>query len=189
VHILARVRATVARYPWLYWSAVATLAAVVAVGVVHSMASVDAARRSWGSQRAVWTSSGELAPGQPIAAERRQVPTAVVPDDAVETSPVGAIATQHLAAGEIVTKADVTFAGPAGLIPDGWVAFTVPDVAAHFSVGDHVDVYTTDRLISDGVVVQAGESDVMVAIAADAAPVMATAIQADAITIALTSIP
>ena len=109
-----------------------------------------------------------------------------MPDDAVDASPVGATATQHVAAGEIVIGADVTRDGAAGLIPQGWVAFAIPESVEHFSTGDHVDVYTTDRLISDGVVVDVGDSDVMVAIAADAAPAMATALQAGAVTLALT---
>jgi hypothetical protein len=49
-----------------------------------------------------------------------------------------------------------------------------------------VNVYTSDRLISDGVIVDVGDSDAMVAITADAAPAMASALQADAVTIALT---
>ena len=186
MHILARVRLTVARHPWMYWLAVAMLAAIVAIGVVHGMARVDAARRSWGTPHTVWTATGEVDPGQPIAAERRDVPAAVVPVGAVDASPVGAIATQHITAGEIVTTADVALDGAAGLIPDGWVAFAVPQAIAHFSVGAHVNVYTSDRLISDGVIVDVGDSDAMVAITADAAPAMASALQADAVTIALT---
>lgn len=185
MHLLARVRMTLARHPWLYWMALAAFAAMVATGVAHSMAGVDAARRSWGSQQAVWRATEAFEPGQPITAERDEVPSAVVPNDAVEASPVGALATQHIAAGEIVTAFDVTLAGPAGLIPSGSVAFAVPESVEHFSTGDHVDVYTTDRLISDGVIVDAGDSDVMVAIAADAAPAMATALQAGAVTLAL----
>jgi len=189
VFILARIRVTVARHPWMYWLAVATLAAIVTTGVMRAMAGVDAARRSWGTQHAVWTTTGEIEPGQPITAEQRDVPAAVVPGNAVDTSPVAAIAKQHIATGEIVTKADVTVDGPAGLIPDGSVAFAVPASVPHFSIGDHVDVYTTDRLISGGVVVDTSDSDVMVAIAADAAPALATALQAGAVTLALTSLP
>jgi len=170
----------------MYWLAVATLAAIVAIGVVHGMARVDAARRSWGTQHAVWTTTGDVEPGQPIPAELREVPMAVVPAGAVDESPVGALATQHIGVGEIVTTVDVALDGAAGLIPDGWVAFAVPESAAHFSVGDHVDVYTSDRLISNGVVVEVSESDAMVAITADAAPAMASALQADAVTLALT---
>jgi hypothetical protein len=97
------------------------------------------------------------------------------------------MATQHGSAGEFVTGADVARPGPAGLIPEGWVAFAIPESVEHLATGDHVDVYTADRLISDGVVVDVGESDVMVAITADAAPGMATALQAGAVTLALTS--
>jgi hypothetical protein len=188
-HVLARVRLVVARHPWIYWIAVVALAGMVTIGVVDAMAKVDAARRSWGTQQAVWTATAAIKPGAVITAEHSEVPTAVVPNDAVDASPVGAVAKQHIAVGEIVTSADVTRAGPAGLIPEGWVAFAVPESVDHFAAGDHVNVYTTDRLISDGVVVEAGDSDVMVAIAADAAPAMATALQSGAVTVALTSAP
>jgi hypothetical protein len=188
-HVLARVRLVVARHPWIYWTAVAALAGIVTIGVVDAMAKVDAARRSWGTQQQVWVATAAMEPGAVITAELSEVPTAVVPNDAIDTSPVGAIAKQHIAVGEIVTRDDVTRAGPAGLIPDGWVAFAVPESVDHFVPGDHVNVYTTDRLIGDGVVVDAGDSDVMVAIAADAAPAMATALQSGAVTVALTSAP
>jgi len=188
-HVLARVRLVVARHPWLYWMAVAALAGTVAIGVSDAMAKVDAARRSWGTQQSVWTATNRIEPGQTITAERVQVPRAVVSSDAAEASPVGAIAKQHIAAGEIVTDADVAVPGTAGLIPDGWVAFAVPESVEHFAAGEHVNVYTTDRLISGGVVVDAGDSDVMVAVAADAAPMMATALQSGAVTVGLTSGP
>ena len=187
--LLARVRLVLARHPWLYWIAVAALAGIVTIGIVDAMAKVDAARQSWGTHQAVWTAAGGIEPGALITAQRTEVPTAVVPGDAVNASPVNAVAKQHISAGEIVTTADVALTGTAGLITDGWVAFAVPQSVAHFAAGDHVDVYTTDRLISHGAVVEAGDSDVMVAVPSDAAPAMAAALQSGAVTIALASAP
>jgi hypothetical protein len=188
-HLLARVRLVLARHPWLYWIAVAGLAGIVTMGIVDAMAKVDAARRSWGTQKPVWMATAPIEPGAVITAERSEVPTAVIPGDAVDASPAGAVAKQHISAGEIVTTADVALSGAAGLIPDGWVAFAVPESAGHFAAGDHVNVYTADRLICEGLVVEADDSDAMVAVPTDTAPAMATAMQSDAVTIALASGP
>ena len=76
--------------------------------------------------------------------------------------------------------------GSASLIPDGWVAFAVAASLEHFAVGDHLTVFAGDRLIGSGLVVDRGESELMVAIPADAAPAMAAALLADAVTLALT---
>jgi hypothetical protein len=69
------------------------------------------------------------------------------------------------------------------------VAFPVPTAVEHFATGDHLNVYSGDQLVAAGVVVDHGESELMVAIPADAAPVMATALLADAVTLGLTPGP
>ncbi|MGZ4765698.1 MAG: hypothetical protein ACXVH5_07050, partial [Ilumatobacteraceae bacterium] len=73
MHVLARIRLMVARHPWVYWLVISALAGVVALGAARAMAAVDAARRSWGEQEAVWVASAAAEPGQPIQADRRQV--------------------------------------------------------------------------------------------------------------------
>ena len=57
---------------------------------------------------------------------------------------------------------------------------------AHFAVGDHLNVYAGDQFVAAGLVVDVGESDVMVAIPVDAAPALAAAVLADTVTLALT---
>ena len=189
MHQLAWVRLMVARHPWTYWLVIAVLAGGVGLGAARAVARVDAARRSWGEQRSVWMATAAVEPGQPITAERRDVPIAVVPRAAVMDVPSGAIARQHLGPGEIVTDADVSASGTAGLVPHGWVAFAVPASVDHFAVGDHLDVYSADHLVAAGLVVDAGESELMVAIPATSAPAMSTALLADAVTLGLTSSP
>lgn len=176
----------VARHPWAYWLTIAVVAGAVAIGTARSSAGVDAARRSWGDQQDVWMASAAIDPGQPILAVRRSVPRAVVPHGAVLVAPDDVVARQRIAAGEIITDLDVAATGPAGLIPDGWVAFALQATVGDFSPGDGVRAYAGDQLIAAGVVVDAGESDVMVAIPGDAAPAMSTAILAGTVTIALT---
>ncbi|MEY2445534.1 MAG: hypothetical protein QOE00_2114, partial [Ilumatobacteraceae bacterium] len=84
---------------------------------------------------------------------------------------------------------DLAAPGPAGLIPDGWVAFAMPSTVGHFAAGDHLHVYSGDQLVAAGVVVEAGESEVMVAVPGDTAPALSTALLTDTVTLALTSGP
>jgi hypothetical protein len=189
VHVLARVRLVLARHPWAYWLVVSIVATMVAVGTSRAMASVDAARRSWGEQEAVWVASAVVEPGQPIRAVRRQFPRAVVPESSVTVVDPDAVARQHIARGAIITGVDVAAPGPAGLIPNGWLAFAIPAAGTHFAVGDRLRVYAADQFVAAGVVIDRGDADLMVAIPVDAGPTMATAILANNVTIALTAGP
>lgn len=188
MHQLALARLMVARHPWIYWLGVAVVASLVSLGAARALGDVDAARRSWGEQQSVWMTTGAIGPGEAITAERRDVPRAVVPPDAVTDDPA-AVARQRIGAGEIVTTADVAAAGSAGLVPAGWVAFAVSASVDHFAIGDHLGVYAGDQFVAAGVVVDEGESELMVAIPADAAPAMAAALLADAVALALSPGP
>jgi hypothetical protein len=189
VHQLAWVRLMVARHPWIYWLAIVVISGVVALGAASAVADVDAARRSWGSRQRVWIATAAIEPGQPITAVARDIPAAVVPAGAVVDSPHGAWARQRVGPGEIVTASDVTAGGSAGLIPDGWVAFAVTASLDHFATGDHLNVYSGDQLVTAGVVIDAGDAGVMVAIHAEAAPAMVAALLADTVTLGLTPGP
>jgi hypothetical protein len=179
----------VARHPWIYWLAVVVMVGVIALGAAKAMAGVDAARRSWGTQQTVWVATAAVEQGQPITATARDVPAAVVPAGAVAESPDGASARQRVGPGEIVTDSDVTARGSAGLIPDEWVAFAVASSVEHFATGDHLMVYSGDQLVSAGVVVDTGDSELMVAIPAEAASAMAAALLADTVTLGITPGP
>jgi hypothetical protein len=189
MHQLAWVRLMVARHPWIYWLTIAVLACAIAFSAARAVSGVEAARRSWGEQQTVWIATAATEPGHPIVASARNVPAAIVPVDAVRESPAGANARQHVGPGEIVTTSDITAQGSAGLIPDGWVAFAVTASVEHFATGDHLTVYSGDQFVAAGVVVDDGESQLMVAIPADAAPEMAAALLTDAITLGLTPAP
>ena len=185
MHLLARVRFELARRPWIYWLVVAALAGLVGIGVSRAVGRVDAARRAWGEQRSVWVATADVEPNEPIVAEPKVVPRAVVPERAVIDDPGPSVARQRIAAGAIITSFDVTQPGPAGLVPDGWVAIAVPTPASHFVAGDHVTVFAADQLLGDGLVVDHGESDVMVAVPASAAGDLAAAVLAGSVVIAL----
>ena len=189
MHQLAWIRLMVARHPWVYWLTIAALAALVAVGAQRAVARVDAQRRTWGQQQSVWITTSGIEPGQVIAADRNDVPAAIVPVDAAEEVHAGTVARQHLGAGEIVTNGDITAAGAAGLIPIGWSAFAVPASVEHFTTGDHVGVYAGDQYLAPGLVVAAGDSDLMVAVPAGSAPALAASLLANAVTLALTPGP
>jgi hypothetical protein len=189
VHALARIRLGLARHPWAYWLVVSIVATTVAVSASRALAGIDEARRSWGEQDAVWVASAEIEPGQPIHADHRQVPSALVPESAVTVAPLDAVARQHIVRGAIITEVDVAAPGPAGLIPEGWVALAVPAVIGHFATGDHVRVYARDQFVASGVVVDRGDSEMTVAIPVDAAPAMAAALLDNTVTIALTADP
>ena len=189
MHQLAWIRLMVARHPWIYWLVIAALASLVGLSAQRTIAGVDAQRRSWGKQQTVWMTTAAIEAGHVITADRNEVPVAVVPDDAAVELRAGSIARQHIGAGEIVTSADITASGPAGLIPRDWAAFAVPASVEHFAIGDHVGVYTADQFLTPGVVIAAGESELMVAIPTASAPALAAALLADAVTLALTPGP
>ena len=189
MHVFARIRLVMARHPWIYWTVIAVIAGGVAMGTGRAMAGVDAQRRSWGEQTTVWVTPRAIEPGQPIGASARLVPLTMVPAGAVEVAPDHAVARQRIGAGEIITDIDVAASGPAGLIPDGWLAFAVPMPTGHWAVGDHVRVYAADQFVAAGVVVDQGDSESMVAIPVESAPAMASALQADTVTLALTPTP
>jgi hypothetical protein len=185
MHQLAWIRLMIARHPWAYWLVVVLLAGAVGLSAARAIARVDAARRSWGQPQSVWIAAVAIEPGQPITGKRTQVPLAVVPAGAMLDIPPGAIAMQRVGAGEIITDSDVSASGTAGLLPDGWVAFVVP-ATDHFAVGDHLNVYSVDQLVAAGLVVDVGESELMVAIPSASAPALSAALLADAVTLGLT---
>ncbi|MEP7201327.1 MAG: hypothetical protein ABI894_01900 [Ilumatobacteraceae bacterium] len=189
LHQLAWVRLIVARHPWIYWLSVMVVAGMVGLGVVRAMADIDAARRSWGEKQTVWIASAAIEPGQAISATGRSVPRAVVPIGAVDSAPDGSMARQHIGLGEIIVTSDLSAGGSVGLIPVGWVGFAVTAPVAHFSVGDHLNVYSGDQFVGAGVVIGVGESDLMVAVEADAAPALSTGVLSGTLTLALTRGP
>jgi hypothetical protein len=178
--IAARLRLGLARSPWLYWAIVAVLAGTAGLLVMRAASGVDAARQSWGETRQVFVASQTIEAGGPLDgfASRRDVPSPVVPSDAVTDLDADAVARQRIAAGEIVVAHDIApSAAPQSLIPAGWLAVAVSEpVASGAAVGDAVSVATGGIVVAtDGLVVGVVGEALLVAVPADEAAQVAQA--------------
>ncbi len=175
---LAHVRSFVARHRALYWSSVVCLMLVVGLTLLTQSRGVVQARAAWGTSVDVWVSRADTLPGQPITAQQRAMPAAMVPGSAVTAAPpAGSIARQHVADGEIVVAADIGV-GRLPLLPAGWraVAIAADDTTIALAVGDHVDVVAGGNVVSaDGVVVDVQPGAVTIGVVAAGAPVVAAA--------------
>jgi hypothetical protein len=189
MRFVARARHELARRPWIHWCLVAGLSTAAATSVASALAGVDRARESWGATANVLVATHPVPPGTPLAGvvERRSVPVAVVPDgavamvDLVDRAGGGAVARQHLAAGEIVTAADVAPAsGPAALAPFGTrVVTVVVQVPTPAAVGDRVAIAADGvELVADAVVVGRLDGAILVAVRTDRAATVAAAAMA-----------
>ncbi|MDJ0767691.1 MAG: hypothetical protein QNJ12_02815 [Ilumatobacter sp.] len=185
------VRRVVARYPWLHWLAVLVVAAALSASVLERLDRVDAAAASWGSTSSVWMATRAVGHGEPVAAELVELPDAVVPEGAVidgDFDVAGTIARQHIAAGEIVMTHDVAVGdGPTALVPPGWLAVPVVESPpSSAGVGDRVVAVSDGFVIADDIVVTARVDDVtLVAVPADAAPLLPAAAEAGSLTLLL----
>ena len=174
--LTVRIRSYLVRHRRVHGALVAGLAIVTGTIIVQHGRGVDRARAAWGITSEVWVADGPLEPGELLIARGTDVPQAMVPVDALDAAPpVGALAAQHVSAGEIVTVVDVA-GGPDDLIPTGWrsVAVAVDERSLMVAVGDGVDVAADGVLLaSGGRVVAVGPSSVVVAVPADVAATVA----------------
>ena len=181
------VRRMLVRRPWIYWSVAALAALGSAAGIVERSDRIDAARASWGRTTTVWVATRDLAAGDPLTAERRELPAAMVAPTAADTVD-GLVARQQIATGEIVHEIDLVAPdGPAALTPAGWRAVPVIESPPSGAlVGDRVDV------VSDGVVVSAAalvvghhDAATLVAVPEHIAPVLPAAADTGHVTLLL----
>ncbi len=168
-------RRLLVKRPWIYWLIVAVAAAGAGGSMLERSDRIDAQRAAWGATQSVWVATSDHVPGDPLSAERRDVPRAVVPDGAVDDID-GLVARQHLAAGEIVHSSDVVaLTGPLALTPPGWLAVPVNESPVSGAViGDRV------RVVGDGVVLSAAavvvghhDGSSLIAVPTDEAPAVA----------------
>jgi hypothetical protein len=182
---VARARHVLARRPWLHWTAVLVLAAGAGWSVAAGAAGVDDARRSWGTTRDVLVATADIAPGDELTGRTvvRARPVPVVAEATIDSLPAGAVARQHITAGEAVVSADVAPAsGPQALIPPGSVAVAVAEaVPSGAAVGDHVVAASGGAILAPEAVVVGRTADaVLVAVPLDeAAPVARAATSGD----------
>ena len=180
MHVAARARLVLARRPWIYWAVVATLAALAAAVVHAEMTSIAAERDSWGSTRSVLVARQPLEPGDPIVAELASLPLAALPDDALAERPDDAVVRQRVAAGEVLTRLDITRrSGPAALAEPGTVVVALSDpLARNVVVGLNVQVTADGLLVATAARVTGMVDEVIfVAVSATEAPAVAAAAQ------------
>ena len=187
---VARARHVLARRPWLYWSAVLVLAAGAGWAATAAAAGVDDARRAWGTTRDVLVATVDIAPGDELVTrtELRARPVPVVAQSAVGSLPPGAIARQHVAAGEALVAVDVApTSGPQALIPTGSAAVAVAEaIPSGARVGDPVVAASGGvALAAEAVVVGLGVDVVLVAVPVDEAPLVAQAAASGDLTLLL----
>lgn len=187
MHLLSRCRTTAARHPLAYWAVVALLGAGAAGSIWRERSQVTSARDAWGTTRAVAVAARDLAPGDPADVDTVELPEAMVPAAALapDDASTGVIV-QHVAAGEVLTGADIG-TGRLSLLPAGWVAIaTRADPLPPVAIGDAVQLLTPDGVLADTATVIATEGDVVtIGVPADHAAAVAAAVELDRLTIAL----
>ena len=175
--VAIRLRRLHARRPWIYWALVVLVTIAVGVRVLAHVEAVDAERRAWGEVVSVYVATADVAPGEAVLAERRELPAALLPErPASEVD--GAVARQRISVGEIVTATDLApVTGPLALVPAGWLA--VPVVESPTSgavVGDRVQVVADGVVLSaEAMVVGHSPDATLVAVRADEAPLLPAA--------------
>lgn len=178
--LLVPVRRVLARRPWLYWVVVAGAAALAASVVAGRLEAVESTRRTWGTTTQVVVATADLAPGEPVwpASATRSMPVAVVPDGALETVDVDAVARQRIGVGEVVVGHDVAGPGVRARIPTGWLAVSIP-LAETLGAepGDPVTVASGGIVLAThGLVVNRSPEAVVVAVPGAQAPAVAAAV-------------
>lgn len=173
----AAARRVLARRPWLYWLAIGSLAVAAAATVNAHATRLDTARDAWGSRVPVLVARRPIAPGEALAdaVAVEQWPEALVGAALPSELSAGAVARQHIAAGEPLGRSDVVPAGgPLALVPDGWVAVPVVESPASGAApGDWVGVVSEGVVIAEeAVVVGSVDQATLIATPADVAPLL-----------------
>lgn len=184
--VVVAARRMLARRPWIHWIIVAALALALGATVRDRLAEVDAARDAWGATTPVLVAVRDAAPGEPITAERRDVPTAVVPERPASVEVDAPVARQWVSAGAIVSAADVAPTDePLALAPSGWLVVPVAERSPSGAApGERVMVASDGVVLADDAMVVGTHGDaVLVATPERAAPAVAAAGQTAAVTI------
>ena len=176
--VAARGRLVLARRPWLYWSFVAVLAALVGSMVHGQVTTLEQSRHAWGDTRPVLVATVALAPGDPIRVTLEERPVAVLPSAALDIVPADARLHQRVGAGEVLTELDVTTVpGPAARAAAGTVVVGLADpLSRNVAIGSSVRVVADGVVLADvGTVVDLADEIVFVAVEAADGPIVASA--------------
>ena len=198
------------RRPLAYWAVAGLVAAAAGWFVADATGRAQRAASRYGEVGPVAVAVRDIPAGHEIRdadVELRDMPRALVPDDAVDEPPLGSIARTEIAAGEVVVArrlAPEGLSGPSALIPDGHRGVSVPTGPGRLplSVGDVVDVLATvDPLVSEeevettsvvaagALVVGVDDEAATVAVAARDAPALAAALAVGTVTLTLAGAP
>lgn len=198
-----RWRSWVRRSPVRWWACVAVLGVVTLVVVRAGLTASSATAVRWGPSRAVPVvvapvDAGEAVPAGAVVVEAR--PARTVPAGAPASSWAGRTALVPLVPGEVVVASKLApggLRGAAALLPSGARALSVPSGPGGrppVDVGDHVDLLVTVADTGESFVVAESalvlfvddEADaVTVAVPADDAPSVASAVATAVVTLAL----
>lgn len=183
------------RHPIPWWVAAALLAAITTVTVGRLTSAAADERARWGEARPVVVAARDHEAGERVRGEVRLLPAALVPAGALAELPAGATTVTELDAGEIVLARRLAPDGlslVAARLPDGTRGVAVPHGIAPLpvEVGDRVDVlasFEADTLVvaAGATVVAVDDDAVTVAVAEADAPAVAYAVNAGAVTMAL----
>ena len=177
-------RLALARRPWIRWLGIGGAALLAGWLILGQLQQVDAARRSWTDQRTVFVAARDHAPGDVLTVEQRSLPRVAIPPAALDESPSGTPARQHVSAGEIVTSDDVAMAtGPAAVAQSDEIVVAISDpllqgAMSTVVVGLAVDVHSDGIVLAASARVAAVDGDVVfVAVARREAPSVSAAAQ------------
>jgi Flp pilus assembly protein CpaB len=158
-------------HPLVRGAAVVALVLVVLSVLQHTAGAALDQRRQWGAARDVIVARERITLGEVVsgdAVESVRWPVAMVPPDAVASSPAGRTAIATIEPGEAVLSSRLApdgLRGVAALVPAGWRAIAIPvgPTVVALAVGDHVDLIAGFDVAST----EAGESPAL-AVARDA---------------------
>jgi hypothetical protein len=175
-----RVRHLLARRPWLYWLAVAVVAAAAGAVVANAMAAVAEQRRAWGTPQRVVVATRDAEAGEPVGlvAAIASWPAPMLPPSAVRVVDPAAVLRRPVADGEVIVADDIAAtAGPQALIPPGWLGVPVPEaVPSGVVTGALVTVISGGIVLAtDAVIAGTLTEGVLVAVPSADAPLVAQA--------------
>jgi Flp pilus assembly protein CpaB len=185
--VIVSTRRVLARRPWIQWAVIVVVATLAAASVHGRLQRVDAERDSWGVASPVLVATGPIEVGEPLRVEKRQLPSAIVPEGAIYEAD-GLVARQRIGNGEIITDVDVVSdSGPQAMTPNGWLAVPVVESPrSGAALGDHVQVASDGFVLSsDAIVVGSFDEVTVLAVPADEAPLLPAANDAGSLTLLL----
>lgn len=175
-----RVRHALLRRPWIYWLAVALVAAATMFVVAAAMAAVADQQRAWGAPRHVLVATRDATAGEAVLAVAAVTswPAPMLPPSAVGSVDEATVLRRPVSDGEVIVADDIAATtGPQALIPPGWLGVPVREaVASGVSTGATVTVISGGLVLATDAVVAGSLSEgVLVAVPSADAPVVAQA--------------